>query len=179
MRRVQSVALGLFEAHGFDAVTIEAIAAKARTSPASIYRNFGTKERIVLWDEYDPMLLSALERTLGTRPLLDAVLRALSEAVAEIYDRDAKRILRRTRLVLGHPALMATSALDRHQLVQALSQRFVSSGACRNALQAGVAAGAVAATLEAAVTEWMLHDGKVPLEKLLRAAFRELGRLGG
>jgi len=50
MRRVQEVALDLFDARGFESVSIEEIARAAEVSPSSIYRYFGTKEQIVLYD---------------------------------------------------------------------------------------------------------------------------------
>ena len=67
MRHVQSVAIDLFERHGFGKVTIEQIARAADVSPSSIYRHFGTKEQLVLWDEYDPMLLDRFGELLAER----------------------------------------------------------------------------------------------------------------
>ena len=55
MRLVQEVALDLFDAHGYVDVTVERIAAASDISPSSVYRYFGTKEHIVLWDENDPI----------------------------------------------------------------------------------------------------------------------------
>ena len=65
MRRIQLVALSLFERHGFERVTIEDIARAAKVGPATVYRNFTTKERIVLWDEYDPRLVQGVARAAG------------------------------------------------------------------------------------------------------------------
>ncbi|NTV39112.1 MAG: helix-turn-helix transcriptional regulator, partial [Demequinaceae bacterium] len=45
MERIQTVALALFEQHGFGPVTIERIAHEADVSPSSVYRYFGTKEQ--------------------------------------------------------------------------------------------------------------------------------------
>ncbi|QQS02456.1 MAG: TetR/AcrR family transcriptional regulator [Austwickia sp.] len=62
MRRIQEVAVEQFEEHGFAAVTIEHIAEHAEVSPSSIYRYFGTKERLVLHDEYDDLVFAVAER---------------------------------------------------------------------------------------------------------------------
>lgn len=59
MRRVQAVALDLFDEHGYGGVTIEQIADRAETSPSSIHRHFGTKEGILLWNPHHE---DALER---------------------------------------------------------------------------------------------------------------------
>jgi len=53
MRHVQRVALELFQRRGYQAVTIEAIAKAAEVGAASIFRYFGTKDCIVIWDEAD------------------------------------------------------------------------------------------------------------------------------
>ena len=73
MRRVQAAALDLFEQRGYEQVTVEDIAAAAEVGPATVYRNFGGKERIVLWDEYDPMIFDAIAARLSEQPVLDAV----------------------------------------------------------------------------------------------------------
>ena len=54
-RTIQARALDLFEERGFDAVTIEAVAAAAGVSPSSVYRYFGTKEGLVVFDEFEDM----------------------------------------------------------------------------------------------------------------------------
>ncbi|MCA9676367.1 MAG: TetR family transcriptional regulator, partial [Myxococcales bacterium] len=112
MRRVQAAALDLFEARGYDAVTIEDIARAAEVSAPTVYRNFGSKERIVLWDEYDPSLLDDVAARLATAPPLAAVRDALEAALDRIYADDRDRIPRRTRLLMRHPALRAASAGD-------------------------------------------------------------------
>src|SRR5690554_3659725 len=61
MQTIQERALDLFDEHGFEAVTIEAIAAAAEVSPSSVYRYFGTKEGLLVADEFDDMSMEALE----------------------------------------------------------------------------------------------------------------------
>src|SRR6187431_1014357 len=64
MRTIQERALDLFDERGFDAVTIEEIAAAAEVSPSSVYRYFGTKEGLIVADEFDTMSQEALEEIL-------------------------------------------------------------------------------------------------------------------
>ena len=61
MRRVQEAGLGLFEARGFENVTVEEIAEAAEVSASSIYRYFGTKEMVVLYDDLDARFFAAME----------------------------------------------------------------------------------------------------------------------
>ena len=92
MRRAQAAALDLFEARGYDGTTVEQIADAAEVGAATIYRAFGTKERIILWDEYDPLLFEAIaarlepyrDRLLPTLPVADAVLEALASTLGRL-----------------------------------------------------------------------------------------------
>jgi AcrR family transcriptional regulator len=180
MRRAQAVALDLFEARGYDAVTVEEVAAGAQVGAATLYRNFGTKERLVLWDGYDPLLFEGLAARLsaGEAPL-PATQEALSGALEGIYREDRARILRRSRLVLAHPALKAAAASDRAELHRGLAALYLSAKACRDALEAEVVAGAVVGALEAGVAHWVREEGRRPLRQVLRRAFRHLVNLGG
>ncbi|MBF6329999.1 TetR/AcrR family transcriptional regulator [Nocardia transvalensis] len=87
MARIQQVALDLFDEHGYREVTVERVAAAAGVSPSSVYRYFGTKEMLVLYDEADPKLLDVLRTAGGGEPLemseLIAIARSLVPTVVE------------------------------------------------------------------------------------------------
>jgi AcrR family transcriptional regulator len=175
MRRVQAAALDLFEERGFDRVTVEDIARKAGVGPASVYRYFATKERIVLWDEYDPALFVTLEQEIAKRgrgSTLDAVERGIVSALEDVYARDRARILRRARLMMATPQLIAASASDRAALRAALVD--VLATGKRASLRQKILAGAIAVTLEACVDEWVRGKGKPALGELLKEGFRHL-----
>ncbi len=170
MRRVQDAALDLFEAHGFDQVTIEQIAVRADVGPATIYRNFTTKERIVTWDDYDPELMVMLaERLPG--PILDVVRDAVIDSIAPIYQRDRERLLRRSRLLLDVPAIAATSAGEQRQMCDALSEVFVRRKAVRTVFEGDVIAAAIVGLLAISITHWVRADGKTALSTIVRRAF--------
>lgn len=176
MRRVQATALDLFEARGFDAVRVEDVAAAAGVGPASVYRYFATKERIVLWDEYDPLLFATVARRLPA-PLVEAFVGGLGEALDAIYARDKVRILRRTRLIKQTPALAAAAASERGEFRTALADLLKATKACHGSLEADVVAGAIVAVLEAAVDHWARRAGRTSLKRLLEEAFAKLPRL--
>jgi AcrR family transcriptional regulator len=179
MRRVQEAALALFEKRGFDVVSIEEIAEAAGVGPATVYRNFGTKERVVLWDEYDPMLLEAIARELETRAPVEAVERAVASSLSAVYRDDLARILRRARLIRATPALARTAESDQRELRKALASVLLDARAARNDLEARVFAGALVAALEAGVDRWLDGDAKEPLSRSFARAFACLQRLGG
>ncbi|HZO12079.1 MAG TPA: TetR family transcriptional regulator [Polyangiaceae bacterium] len=178
MRRVQQSALDLFERNGFDQVTVEQIARAADVGVATVYRQFGTKEGIVLWDEYDPMLFEAIAAKLPARRLRDAILEALIEALDRIYAGDAERILRRARLILTHPSIAAAAAAGQAELRRGLAEVLRRKRACTSSLEADVVAAAVAGTLEAAAAHWVRAGGAPPLRRYLKRAFDRLDRLG-
>jgi len=174
MRHVQLTALELFEAHGFDPVTIEDIAKVALVSAPTIYRYFGTKEGLVLWDEYDPLILQALREQLRSSSLGDA----MREAIVRYMDGtvEASRLLRRMRLVESHAGLRAAVAANLRVLRSEMANVFVDSGACRDPLEAEVAAGATTTALEIAVEHWARAGGKWPLRRFLERSLRLLRR---
>ncbi|MGH4006284.1 MAG: TetR/AcrR family transcriptional regulator, partial [Pseudonocardiaceae bacterium] len=53
---IQAHALRLFLANGYDATTVEEIAAAAGVSHMTFFRHFPTKESVVDTDDYDPMI---------------------------------------------------------------------------------------------------------------------------
>lgn len=177
MARIQAVALDLFEAHGFAAVSIEAVAEAAGTGPATIYRNFGTKERLVLWDEYDPKLLETIAQALAETDVLTAVQQALTRSLADVYRDERHRILRRARLVRATPALMAAAASDQQALQAALASVLRSSGHARDELAAQVFAGAITATIVAGLDRWLDGEGHEPLARCFRMALARLRTL--
>lgn len=176
MRHVQDVALSAFIARGYEAVTVEEVAREAGVGVASIFRNFGSKERLVLWDEYDPLLFARLARHLEHRAPLEALTVALDEALGEIYERDRRRVLRRTDLVAKTPALVAASRAELAALRGGLTTALTP--AVRDPLRRELLAAVFTATLEVCVERWRRERGKRPLGLLLRAAFRDVARLG-
>lgn len=177
MRRVQQSALDLFEQNGFEQVTVDQIARAADVGVATVYRQFGTKEGIVLWDEYDPMLFDAIADKLPAPRLRDALLSALIEALDRVYTRDAERILRRARLILAHQSIAAAAAAGQAELRRGLAEVLRRKRACTTDIEADVVAAAVAGTLEVAVTHWVRAGGDPPLRRYLKRAFDRLDRL--
>jgi AcrR family transcriptional regulator len=174
MREVQGAALDLFEANGYDAVSVEAIAAAAGVSAPTVYRHFGTKERIVLWDDYDPDLLASIAAEAPQRGPLAAIEAGLIVALDRIYDADARLVLRRARLVGATPMLRIANAPVLAETRAALGAVLVLSYPRLSEGRAELLASVVVIALETAVNRWVDERGRAPLRTHFREAFEDL-----
>lgn len=178
MKRVQHEAVTRFTERGFDAVTIEEIADAAEVSPMSVYRWFGTKEALVVWDEFDPPILAAVAERLPALGPLTAVHDGVAELLGDVYDRERGISLARAQLIHREPALMAAADRNGRKLRAALVELFVDR-AGMPPRDATVAAAVAATLLEVAIDAWQRDDGRRPLADLITETFavhEELGR---
>ena len=169
MRTIQERALDLFDARGFDAVTIEEIAAAAEVSPSSVYRYFGTKEGLVVADEFDSMSQETLEGVLDVNDPVGSLLRAVVN-----YESTGEQIpQRRVRYFFQVPSVRraACAALDRAS--QRIAPMFVTNGGM-TPTQARVAANALAFGYFAALEQWYLDGGADPIAKYVDEGMRPL-----
>ena len=177
MRETQQAALELFEKRGFTSVTVEEIAASVGTAASTIYRHFGTKEALVLWDEHDAAVVDALADHLGRLPPLTAIRNALIEALAHRYDADLEFQLRRITFIYAtrelHAAAVEADFRNRAELTGAL-ERLLPKGQ-RGA--APILAGAAMLALDVAINRWQSSRAKIPLADLIAEAFDSLARL--
>ncbi len=177
MKQVQRVAVGRFTRDGFDAVTVEQIAAAADVSPMSVYRWFGTKEALVIWDEFDPPIFdSVTERLSQGHPPLAAVRGTFVSLLDEVYDRERALALARTRLLFREPALMAAAAANVRALRAALTPLFAVHGGL-SATTARIAATVSTALLESAIDAWQREEGQRSLAQLISESFDALEHL--
>ncbi|MFK4107569.1 TetR family transcriptional regulator [Streptomyces sp. NPDC002176] len=107
-------ALELFDASGFDQVTVADIARAAGISPRSFFRYFGNKEDVVFGDRVPTAeeVRDELCRHLAGNTPWDA-LRDTFVVAAEQMDADAGRWKRATRVICRTPALRARY-LEKH-----------------------------------------------------------------
>jgi AcrR family transcriptional regulator len=130
LEEIVDVALDLFLRNGFEATTVESIAAKAGCSPRTFYRYFGSKEDVMFHDLLDA--IAGMGRVLDAHladglPEWPAVSASLIEFIARF---DAGHVLTATRrmdLWSHEPALRA-----RYLQYIALAEDTVLASLCRH-----------------------------------------------
>ncbi|MEE3849544.1 TetR family transcriptional regulator [Gordonia sp. LSe1-13] len=115
---IQQAALELFEENGFEATTVDEIAAAAGVSPRTFFRYFPTKEECVLFDLYGfDEALEACLRAVDPEHFALADIESAYRAVIAGFDDQRSEVAanfkRIQKLVLATPAL-SRAALGRY-----------------------------------------------------------------
>jgi AcrR family transcriptional regulator len=174
---IRKAAYRLMSEHGYDATTVEQIAAAAEVSPSTVFRYFPAKEDIVLTDEYDPAMVAALRaRPAGETPI--ASLRAvLTEAVASIAELEPEQLRLRTRLMTEVPALRARMTESLAETSQTLAAPIADrAGRASDDLEVRVFTAAVMGALREAMLYWAERGQKDDLVGLVDRTLDALER---
>ncbi|HZN72176.1 MAG TPA: TetR family transcriptional regulator [Micromonosporaceae bacterium] len=172
---IQEHALRLFEAQGYDATTVEQIAAAAEVSPATFFRYFKTKEDVVIEDDYDPLLAAALEKAPADLPPLRAIRYALREAFTEITPEEMEQVLSRTKLIMSVPALRARSLENLLATIDAVAPPLAARlGRPVSDRTVRVLVGAAVGAWLTVILEWLASDGATDLPTLMDSALAAL-----
>ncbi|HEU5083398.1 MAG TPA: TetR family transcriptional regulator [Acidimicrobiales bacterium] len=174
-RRIESAALDLFERDGFDATTVDAIAAAADIAPRTFFHYFPTKEDVVLADYADRLerVLGQLQDREADEPAWRAV-GASFRAVAEDYERERRLIVRRFRIMAETPSVAARSLQLQAGWEQDLAE--VVTGRDVPAPTARLLAAAAVAGMRAALEDWLGSGTRARLPDVVQAHFDHLGR---
>lgn len=172
---IQEHALRLFTEQGYDNTTVEQIAAAAEISPATFFRYFKTKEDVVIEDDYDPLMVAALDAAPADLPPLRALRHALTEAFGQIPAAEKRQILERSKLIMSVPALRARSLDNIVATIDIMAPPLARRLNVPDAhLAARTLAGAVIGVTLAVVLQWVEADGKLDLAELMDEALRAL-----
>lgn len=102
---LQEHALRLIRERGYDATTVEDIAAAAEVSPSTFFRYFPTKEDAVLYDELDPIIFAAYSAQPPELRTIAAVRKAMKDVFGAASRADLAKQGERLDLVLSIPEL--------------------------------------------------------------------------
>lgn len=148
---IQRHALRLFREQGYEATTVEQIAAAAEVSPSTFFRYFPTKEDVVLYDPFDPILLAAIEAQPAELSPLEAIREAMLAAFAAASAEDTAEQWERAMLMFSAPDVRMRMLDDflttTQQLVELVAKRV---GRSADELPVRIFVGAVTGALLAA-----------------------------
>ncbi|WP_172805757.1 TetR/AcrR family transcriptional regulator [Brachybacterium sp. P6-10-X1] len=176
--RLQQCALALFEARGYAATTVAAIAHEAGVSHMTFFRHFPSKDSVVVGDLFDPMIAAAIANQPAHLPAFERAVRGL---VAALDDEDARaevrssQFRRRIQLITATPELRSALWMSGQQTQQAVIEALTGTGA--SAAPARIAAGALMGAATAVLIDWGTQADAGDADEALRGGL--LGLLGG
>jgi TetR/AcrR family transcriptional regulator, regulator of mycofactocin system len=174
--QLEEVALRLFDERGFANVTIEEIAFEAHISPRTFYRYFASKEdvlqlRIVRRSE-------VLREALAAQPADEPPLRSLRVAFEQEFSTVDPIVLRRWIAVIADNANVLRGVVGAIQLkIHPVIANFFGSrlGLPSESLVPTMLAAASLGVVQAAHTQWFIHDGDLAVTMSESLAVLERG----
>ena len=163
-------ALELFATSGFDATTVEEIAARANVSPRTFFHHFPSKED-VLFDGYAERLQEVTRRFRASdaRGSLWAAMSDVAAAVASAILEQPHRYLERAKLYESAPALRARMLRINEEWIDGMSHEIAHRLATdpRTDVRPRLAATLVNGANRAALDVWVDSGGERDLAQLM------------
>lgn len=171
---IQRHALRLFGEQGYEATTIDQIAAAAEVSPATVFRYFPTKEDLVLNDDYDPLIAAAYAAQPDDLSPVAALRGALRDALGGLQPEDVAAVRERTALIMSVPQLRAGTLDNVSQTMQLLAGMVARrAGRDPEDLAVRTLAGAMLGVLVSVMFHWASHP-EVDIRTALDEAIEHL-----
>jgi AcrR family transcriptional regulator len=137
-------ALRLFREQGYQATTVEQIAAAAEVSPSTFFRYFPTKEDVVLQDDMDTRLLEAFARQPAELAPIPAIRAALRETWRSFTPEEWELIREGGLLSMQVPEIRARTMNELSRIIAVMSDALARRvGRPPDDLRVRVLAGAV------------------------------------
>jgi AcrR family transcriptional regulator len=174
---IQTEALRLFTEKGYTQTTVEEIADAAAISPRTFFRYFPSKEEVVMWDEYDPLVGDLVASRPDDEPVAETLRAVVRETLEGLYRRDPERLLTRVRLFASVPDLRARFVEEQHVGMEMLAPLLAQKqGPRTDNLRAQVIGSSLLAAVWVALDLWQKSDGKRDLLALLDEAVDALAK---
>ena len=178
MRNIQATALDLFDDRGFAQVSVEEIAAAAEVSPSSVYRYFGTKEGIILADDFDSLTDQELADALDPDDLVGVVRAVVARFEPDTADMPGQESLahRRIRYFFDEPSVRRASYETLASAARRIAPVLATTGKLSES-EAYVAASVLVFGYFAALEQWYQNPIEHPIGDTLNNALDALCHL--
>ena len=173
---IERIAIRLFLEHGYDAVSVDDIAAEAGMSGRTFFRYYATKDEILR--RYQSGLNAALLDAFTAQPAAAPALQALRSAYATtstVAEPDRERVRALGQLLATAPAVHARAVGER-LLDDSLTREFARrSGAQPSDLRCAAVLAAVSAAAQVGWNRWVTGDDRSDPAVAVTAAIDALG----
>ncbi|MEW6477021.1 MAG: TetR family transcriptional regulator [Actinomycetota bacterium] len=155
---LEAAAFRLFGERGFDAVTVDDIAAEADVSRRTFFRYFASKEDVLLADHF--VQLARLREAMAVRPPDEPIITALRNALLSMtgdFEDRKEMIILRGRLMRDTPSLQARSLVHQKLWEDAMAEMVAERLGVDPVtdLRPGVVSAATLAAMRVAFTNWL------------------------
>jgi AcrR family transcriptional regulator len=154
---IVDAALDLFEQQGFDATTVEDIAAAAEVSPRTFFRYFDSKlDTVMSRNKEEPLSFGDLARLSPEKGPVAAAHELIGNLVNGLFESLDEATVRELKVVLTTPSLRSLALEHFHQHQQGLARTYAERlGVPEDDLQPHVLAGVVSTTAWAVLDRWV------------------------
>lgn len=171
-RAIQQAALDLFAERGYDATTVEAIAAQADVSTTTFFRYFRSKEDVVFADR--TYRESVLGPAIVDRPPEEGDMAAVRWAIERFWigTVDPEIVAKQSRAAASSPALLGRGLEVASSFEKAVSEALAKRrGVAPDDPSCRMTASVAVSVLGHAVTSWAQGDRSISLPDAIRDAF--------
>jgi AcrR family transcriptional regulator len=175
---IEDAALALFDEQGYEATTVEEIAARAEVSTTTFFRYFPSKAEVLLSDH--AQRLPALHEAILERPLSDSDLVAVRRAVQQewVTAIDPHRTAHKAQIVATLPVLQGVSYQRGTQWYAAIADALARRRGLGTADERCLLAARVAlSVLAAAVEGWIALGCRGDLAGAVERSFDHMDEL--
>ena len=166
---IREHALRLFRDQGYDATTVEQIAAAAEVSPSTFFRYFPTKEDVVLRDDLDDRMFKAFERQPPSLTPIAALRAAIREGIAALTPAEWEEFREASALGQAVPEVRARMMDELTRTIEAAVDALAKrTGRPRDDLAVRVWAGAVFGVIMAVMGRETYSEGNVDMRSFER-----------
>jgi AcrR family transcriptional regulator len=152
---IREHALRLFREQGYQATTVEQIAAAAEVSPSTFFRYFPTKEDVILQDDMDTLMVEAFERQPAGLSPVAAVRAATREMAASMSPAQWEQIRQTTALTVTVPEVRARAMDEFARTIGVLADAMAKrAGRSPDDLAVRALAGAIIGVIMSVTMPW-------------------------